>query len=235
MVFGSSLKKGHIKQDDFIADLAEQYDIDIAKNARAKNLSLRVNAKTGRVRLTIPIKIQPQRIAVFLEQYQSWIIKHQDQFDARVPFVEGAFVPYRGRYYHIVQQSGSRTNVTFKDDQMIVTTRGSVRVNTAVMRFSDLSYQKAALIGKKIQQIDILDTISRWGSCSVDGRLMYSWRIIMAPDAAIDYLISHEVSHLMHMNHSPAFWTLCQSLCIDYEYGKDWIKRQGKGLFLFGS
>jgi predicted metal-dependent hydrolase len=74
------------------------------------------------------------------------------------------------------------------------------------------------------------DTTSRWGSCTSDGTLSFSWRIMMAPRPVIDYLVAHEVAHLREMNHGPKFWKLCTELCPDTERCKAWLKRNGSAL-----
>ena len=69
------------------------------------------------------------------------------------------------------------------------------------------------------------DTRSRWGSCASNGRLSFSWRLILAPPEILDYVAAHEVAHLQEMNHSAAFWALCERLCPATEEAKRWLKR----------
>ncbi len=88
----------------------------------------------------------------------------------------------------------------------------------------------AAAVGLEPRAITIKDTTSRWGSCTHDRRLAFSWRIVMAPPAVLDYLAAHEVAHFVEMNHGPKFWALCRELCPDMEAGKTWLKRHGSGL-----
>ncbi|TIV91514.1 MAG: M48 family metallopeptidase, partial [Mesorhizobium sp.] len=85
-------------------------------------------------------------------------------------------------------------------------------------------------IGKRAKAIRYKDTSSRWGSCTSEGNLSFSWRIMMAPPPVINYLVAHEVAHLKEMNHGPKFWKLCEKLCPDTERCKDWLKRNGGAL-----
>ena len=78
------------------------------------------------------------------------------------------------------------------------------------------------------------DTTSRWGSCTSSGGLNFSWRLIMAPPFALDYLAAHEVAHLLHMNHSPAFWKAVGSLSKDVSAAESWLKAHGTGLHRIG-
>jgi predicted metal-dependent hydrolase len=87
-----------------------------------------------------------------------------------------------------------------------------------------------AAVGRKAKAVRFRDTTSRWGSCTSDGTLSFSWRIMMAPRPVIDYLVAHEVAHLREMNHGPKFWKLCTELCPDTERCKAWLKRNGSAL-----
>ena len=89
-------------------------------------------------------------------------------------------------------------------------------------------------MGRKAKAISYKDTTSRWGSCTSEGRLAFSWRIMMAPPAVLDYLVAHEVAHLKEMNHGPKFWKLCEQLCPGTERCKAWLKRNGAALQAIG-
>jgi hypothetical protein len=88
----------------------------------------------------------------------------------------------------------------------------------------------AARLGKPYARITMRDTRSRWGSCTSDGALMFSWRLIMTPPEVLDYVAAHEVAHLAEMNHSPAFWAVVAQLCPGYAPLRDWLKREGGAL-----
>ena len=89
-------------------------------------------------------------------------------------------------------------------------------------------------IGRRAKAVRFKDTTSRWGSCTADGVLSFSWRIMMAPPPVIDYLVAHEVAHLREMNHGPEFWKLCRGLCPETERCKAWLKRNGGALQAIG-
>jgi predicted metal-dependent hydrolase len=92
----------------------------------------------------------------------------------------------------------------------------------------------AARIGRDITQITVRDTRSRWGSCSGRGNISFSWRLIFAPEPVIDYVVAHEVSHLVEMNHGPRFWRLVESLSPDSGAPRAWLKRHRSRLFSYG-
>jgi len=80
--------------------------------------------------------------------------------------------------------------------------------------------------------ITIRDTRSRWGSCSSSGRLSFSWRLVMAPPAVLDYLVVHELCHLKQPDHSPRFWALVGEQIPDHERARRWLRRHGRELYL---
>lgn len=88
------------------------------------------------------------------------------------------------------------------------------------------------LTGGSFHHITIRDQKTRWGSCSAKGTLSFNWRLMLAPPAVLDYVVVHELCHLTHMDHSPAFWALVESVCPDYRIHRKWLKDHGLELIL---
>jgi predicted metal-dependent hydrolase len=97
-------------------------------------------------------------------------------------------------------------------------------------RLSDACDRYAAQVGRKHAGLTLRDTRSRWGSCSAAGKLMFSWRLAMAPPEVLDYVAAHEVAHLVEMNHAPAFWAVVARLMPDYQRHRNWLKQNGATL-----
>ena len=97
-------------------------------------------------------------------------------------------------------------------------------------RLARASTHYAGLVGRSYSSLALRDTRSRWGSCSPGGRLMYSWRLIMAPPAVLDYVAAHEVAHLVELNHSPAYWAVVSRICPDWQGHRSWLHDQGSAL-----
>jgi len=93
--------------------------------------------------------------------------------------------------------------------------------------FTDKVAYYRQFINKPIGEIRIKEQKSRWGSCSTKGNLNFNWKIIMAPDEIIDYLVVHELCHLLHMNHSKEFWQSVGSILPDYKVRERWLKENG--------
>jgi predicted metal-dependent hydrolase len=92
----------------------------------------------------------------------------------------------------------------------------------------------AAALGVAIERIGVRDTATRWGSCSADGALSYSWRLVLAPAFVLDYLAAHEVAHRRELNHSARFWRLVDQLVPDRRRAEAWLKAHGNSLHRYG-
>lgn len=88
----------------------------------------------------------------------------------------------------------------------------------------------AKRLNKKLRRVTLKDTTSRWGSCSADGVLMFSWRLVMAPQEVLDYVVAHEAAHLVEMNHSAAFWAVVAEIYPRHRAARAWLKQHGGAL-----
>jgi predicted metal-dependent hydrolase len=86
---------------------------------------------------------------------------------------------------------------------------------------------RALGVEERLKEVIFRKTKTKWGHCGSDGTIQYNWLTMMAPKEVIDYLIAHESSHLVHMNHSKRFWQTVESICPDYKNLKDWLKTYG--------
>ena len=94
--------------------------------------------------------------------------------------------------------------------------------------------EKTAIINERAGRITLRDTRSRWGSCGPTGNLNFSWRLIMAPAYVLDYLVAHEVAHLIHRNHDDDFWGLTKKLSNHMDDAHEWLEEKGKTLHSYG-
>lgn len=99
--------------------------------------------------------------------------------------------------------------------------------------FGQKAAEYAGALGVQFQEIRIKDQKSRWGSCSSLGNLNFNWRLLMAPEPVCDYVIIHELCHLIHMDHSPDFWREVERLCPAHKEYRKWLREQGKLLYIF--
>jgi len=94
-------------------------------------------------------------------------------------------------------------------------------------RLASAADRYAEALGRGYRSLSLRDTRSRWGSCTADGGLMFSWRLMMAPPEVLDYVAAHEVAHLAEMNHSPAFWAVVARLYGDHRRERAWLRAHG--------
>src|SRR6266851_3949428 len=92
----------------------------------------------------------------------------------------------------------------------------------------------ALQLDRKVRRITVRDTTTRWGSCSASGNLAFSWRLIMAPEAVLHYVVAHEAAHLVEMNHGARFWKLVDRLVPHVERQRDWLNRNRAWLLRIG-
>lgn len=88
------------------------------------------------------------------------------------------------------------------------------------------------IMGLEYNQVRIKNQKTRWGSCSSKGNINLNWRVVMAPEEVINYLIIHELAHLKHMNHSTDFWNLVKKYCPDYVQWRKWLREKGETLII---
>lgn len=208
---------------------------------RARRLTLRVDPTAGVVRLTVPPGVEEGEARRFVDRHAAWVRRRLDAVPRAVPFADGSEVPYLGEP-HRVRHAGGRGAVLRAEGEFRV--HGAAEhlprrlrdylVREAAREIAERAHAKAASIDARIAAITLRDTRSRWGSCSADGRLNFSWRLILAPEPVLDYVVAHEVAHLRELNHSARFWAVCARLCEDVSGPKIWLKRHGAQLHRYG-
>lgn len=211
-------------------------DVIVKRSARARRISLRVSAVDGRVSLTMPKRGVMAEAQGFLHEKEPWIRKHLEQQPELTVMRPDAMLPIEGAPRKIVETATKQVRlhphwveVPYGADKM--TSRlGAFLKLMARDRLAEASMRYAAQMGRSFGKITLRDTRSRWGSCTSEGNLMYSWRLILAPPEVLDYVAAHEVAHLVEMNHSPAFWAQVERVMPGYQSHRKWLRDNGGGL-----
>lgn len=216
--------------------------VTLRQSAQAKRINLRVSGLDGRVTLTMPRHVPLNEAMAFLREKESWLRAALGRVPERRMMGLGDEILLRGTLMQIVDCAGLR-RVREKDDLLQVPvdpdgTRTAPRVaaylkTVAHAELLHASERYAAQIDRPIRAMTLRDTRSRWGSCTADGRLMFSWRLIMTPPAVLNYVAAHEVAHLRHMDHSPAFWACVRGMMPDYQTHRDWLRKHGAQLHAY--
>jgi predicted metal-dependent hydrolase len=216
--------------------------LKIVENDRARRLTLRIDAGGQGLRITVPPGLKRGEVENFLHRHQGWLEQRLAKLPDRPQVRPGVKIPLRGVPHLIVHEPGRRGTVSVEtgaDGPMLVVHGDRLHLPRRVADFlkreakheiEALVARHTATVGRSAKAIRFRDTSSRWGSCTSDGNLSFSWRIMMAPGPVINYLVAHEVAHLKEMNHGPGFWALCEKLCPDTKRCKAWLKKNGSAL-----
>ena len=216
------------------------HPVRVIRRRGARRLTLSVSRATGVATMTLPPRMPMADAQAFALKHRDWLHARAGAMPQAVPFEDGMTLPYRGRDLRVVRREGRGVRMageTIEVGGSSDTLPGSLErwlKGQARTRLRARSEAHAEALGAKFSRIAIRDTRSRWGSCSSSGTLSYSWRVILAPDAVLDYLAAHEVSHLREMNHSAQFWGHVKALCPDYREWQDWLREHGPDLHRYG-
>jgi len=211
--------------------------IEVRRSNRARRLSLRVSSLDGRVTLTLPTRVRLAEAQAFADDKAGWIASALERQKPLVRVAAGTHIPVEGVERQVVVGKGKAarllpTSVSAPEGGTGMAVMALLK-SLARVRLVDAVDRYAQEIGRDFGRITLRDTRSRWGSCSQDGNLMFSWRLIMAPVDVLDYVAAHEVAHLDRMDHSPAFWGLVAEICPNYEGPRAWLRQEGGGLHRF--
>jgi predicted metal-dependent hydrolase len=228
-----------------IAAAGRRIPVVVKRNARARRLILRVDEAVGMPVLTLPRRATLSDASRFLRQNIQWLEEQLRSLTPSSPFAPGATFPLRGLPCRIRSRPG-RGVVTLEKrvGTYVLTVPGDpeflARRVTDFLRKEARRDITAAVarhekaLGRKAARIRVSDPKSRWGSCSSNRVLTFSWRLVLAPPRVLDYLAAHEVAHLKEMNHGPKFWSLVDRLDPDHRIARAWLNTAGVALSAIG-
>ena len=231
----------HIIQID-----GEAVPLVVRRHAQARRLILRLNEQgTGAV-VTIPKYANFQDGVDMAARKADWIKRQLAKQCGSVAFADGIELPFLGAP-HVVRHSPTGRGVRRIGDVEIHVAGREEHLNRrltdwlkaqARSEISARAHEKAATVERRINRITIRDTRSRWGSCGTGGTLNFSWRLVLAPEHVLDYVVAHEVAHLVHHNHGEQFWALTDSLTDgpagSMDEARDWLSAFGRDLHRYG-
>ncbi|CBI75735.1 conserved protein of unknown function [Bartonella clarridgeiae 73] len=217
--------------------------LQVKEHKNARRLTLRIDIARQKIYLTTPPAVERCVVQFFIEKNRSWIEKRlayggiiREGFHLK----EGSRIPVLGAS-HVILRKEERgvaeiiTGDSEQESKIIIYSRlehlprrvADVLKKQAKIVIAQLVAHYSYKVGRKVKSISYKDTRSRWGSCSTDGRLSFSWRLIMAPKEVVEYVVAHEVAHLVEMNHGERFWALCEKLCPERKTYQAWLKKNG--------
>jgi predicted metal-dependent hydrolase len=214
----------------------ENYRIITSKR---KTISLEIG-KEGNLLIRAPLRVTKKYIKKLVEKEKEWIaeklqkVKERKKACKKKEFLDGEEFLYLGESHKLKIVTGKK-NLEFKDEFLL----SKDSIDKAREIFIDFYREKArekiteraiyysSLTGFTYNKIRITGAQKRWGSCSHKGNLNFTWRLIMAPQKIIDYVVIHELVHIKIKNHSGKFWNKVKDICSDYKIYRKWLKEKG--------
>jgi len=210
----------------------------VRRSERARRVRVNVDAHAG-VEVVLPSRAPERAAAAAVSELGPWIerrLKEARLALARVAQRDGT-VPYLGSPLQLVAQSGRR-RVHRRGDSLLVPAGDAREALEAYYRraarreISERLDRATALTGSRYSGLSIRAQRTRWASCSASGRMSFNWRLLLAPEPVLEYVVWHEVSHLDVLDHSPRFWALLESRWPAWREHRDWLARNGATLVL---
>lgn len=222
--------------------LAQAFEYPLIRSSRRRSIGIIV--RRGQVSVRAPISADIELINEFVQEREPWIQKqladHHQQLKEQLVIAPGASLPVMGiekklqvisgEHYHI-QENDTELTLTLPECETDIKTASYAAFTFLLQRKAKSilqlkSEQKAIELNmqKKFTGIQIKKTLSQWGHCKPNGTIQYNWLIMMAPEVVIDYLVAHEVSHLLYPDHSNRFWQTVEYLHPSYRQDRKWLR-----------
>ncbi len=223
--------------------LKKEFQVKIKRTSRRRTISLEV--KEDFVQIIVPNTLSEKEIESIILKKTKWIRnklllqKSKPAYEAK-EFISGELFSYLGKNYRLKIIESKLSLVELKENRIYVYKKNKGRsVHDLLMNW--YKEQALKLFEKKINKfskvmgvtprsISIRTYSKRWGSCSSKGDISFNWRILMAPNSIIDYVIVHELCHLIHHDHSPRYWKTVKSFYPDYKEKVEWLRYNSRTL-----
>jgi predicted metal-dependent hydrolase len=195
------------------------------------------------VRVTVPARVRASALEAFLREHRGWVAERLAEVPAARPLRDGDVLALldRALVLEVAGAPGGGGRAVRRGDRLVARPDAGGGLDAPVERW----YRRAALaelepraralaaqLGREVTRVAVRDPRSRWGSCTAPGRLSFSWRLMLAPEHVLDHVVAHEACHLVHPNHSPAFWGLLGEVRPGDEASRAWLGEHGELLRL---
>ena len=229
-----------VEQGETILD-GQAISYIVRRSARARHVRLEVRWETG-LTVVIPKSYKVKWLPSLLRAKQAWILgklaKHGkvQLFSVEKELKSGDTIPYLGRNLELVirQNHCNADSVKLEQNTLAVSLNpASNGVDVALERWYRMQAAKliknradelSARLGLTYNRLVIRGQRTRWGSCSYKGNLSFNWKLMIAPEPVIDYVIIHELAHLKEMNHTKRFWALVAEHCPWWREHRKWLR-----------
>ncbi len=218
--------------------MSDDIPYTIRRSTRARRVRVNVHAHTG-VEVVLPAGAPERAAAAAIVELRPWIERRLSDVQGVLAQIaqRGATVPYLGGTLALNPVPG-RQRVHRQGERLLVPA-GDARPalerwyrRMARHEVAPRLDRASALAGTPYRDLIIRAQRTRWASCSASGRMSFNWRLLLASESVLDYVVWHEVCHLQVLDHSPRFWALLERHWPDYREDRDWLRRHGATLVL---
>lgn len=216
--------------------------LNLRRSARARHILIRIDESDGGVELVLPRRAALRDGLAFAHARANWIEVRLEGLPPKVPFRHGTVLPLLGEPLTLSRPvNGAKRTRRVGGDLLVPGDDGifaeRVRrwlIAEARREIGERAESLARRVERPIRRLSIRDPATRWGSCSAAGGLSFSWRLILAPPAVLDYVVAHEIAHLRELNHSARFWSEVAGLVGEFKAERTWLRRNGTRLRRYG-
>jgi len=226
-----------------------EFPVAIVRTSRLRSVTIQVQGAGILVRT--PKTLSEHRIRELIARHTPWIrrklkeVQMAPAIEAR-QYVDGESFPYLGRNYRLKVVPGDLRSLKLKGGHLVATVSPAAPDREtqprsllidwyrehAQQRLAEKTGRYAGMIGVRPRSMRLKSCKSRWGSCSAKGDISYNWCIILAPHRIVDYVVVHELCHLLEPNHSPRYWKHVERHVPDYRERREWLKMNGAQILL---
>ena len=221
--------------------------VAVTRTKRTKTVSIKI--VNGSVCASVPDKMSDYRIGELIKKRKVWIKRkliEESKIIISKPkeYVSGESFTYLGKNYRLKILLNNQSTVKLVGGYIEVGAPKKLKKNTirellldwyqthAIERLTEKTNRYAKIIGVCPKIISVRDYKSQWGSCSRDSKISYNWRLIIAPHRVVDYVVVHELCHLLEFNHTKDYWRHVSSNFRDYKECRDWLRVNGVSLII---
>jgi predicted metal-dependent hydrolase len=216
-------------------------NVTIVRSSKRKSVGIQV-LPDAHVKVSVPTFFPKFMVSQILKQKQDWIRAAQQRMLARQSAIlsEGCYL-YLGKKYQLELRPGQKELVFVSDNKISVATSNKKFIKSYLTSWYKQEARKiisqrvshyAKIAGLEFKSVAITSAETRWGSCSSNKTLNFNWKLVMAPQSVIDYVVAHELAHLTELNHSRDFWETVRKMYPLYREYRTWLRRNGDRLIV---
>jgi predicted metal-dependent hydrolase len=222
----------------------EVIEVKVREGARSKQMRLGVGVRG--VSLSVPRRTSEKVIDSFLSENKGWLsktlLRQSSPSSNKLGLLKSGVVWREGEAIPLLRTSGARSRAylaRYKEEKVLAVGGPREKAAEAIENWcreelrliaGEMISKEEPLMGVKVKKLRIADQKTRWGSASSNGTISLNWRLILAPRDVIDYLVIHELAHLLEMNHSKRFWAHVERRRPDWKLQKQWLQEHGEEL-----